>query len=77
MKIEIDDNSVEELKLFIGMIIGKNIRGEDGLVANYSGDEFTSFPFLLEDIYNQLDGANDEDWINRWRYWMQSMCKAI
>ena len=67
MKIEIDDNSVEELKLFIGMIIGKEIRGEDGLVANSSGDEFTGFPYLLEDIYNQLDGANDEDWINRWR----------
>ena len=61
MKIEIDDNSVEELKLFIGMIIGKNIRGEDGLVANYCGDEFTGFPFLLENIYNQLDSANDED----------------
>ena len=61
MKIDIDDNSVEELKLFIGMIIGKDIRGEDGLVANYSGDEFTVFPFLLEDIYDQLDGANDED----------------
>lgn len=61
MKIEIDDNSVEELKLFIGMIIGKNIRGEDGLIANYSGDEFTGFPFLLEDIYNQLDDVNDED----------------
>lgn len=44
MKIEIDDNSVEELKLFIGMIIGKDIRREDGLVANYSGDEFTGFP---------------------------------
>lgn len=67
MKIEIDDNSVEELKLFIGMIIGKNIRGEDGLVANYCGDEFTSFPFLLEDIYDQLDSANDENWINGWR----------
>lgn len=40
MKIEIDDNNVEELKLFIGMIIGKNIRGEDGLIANYCGDEF-------------------------------------
>ena len=61
MKIEIDDNSVEELKLFIGMIIGKNIRGEDGFVANYSGDEFTGFPFLLENIYDQLDEANDED----------------
>ena len=61
MKIEIDDNSVEELKLFIGMIIGKNIRGEDGLVANYCGDEFTGFPFLLENIYDQLDGANTED----------------
>ena len=51
MKIEIDDNNVEELKLFIGMIIGKDIRREDGLVANYSGDEFTGFPYLLEDIY--------------------------
>ena len=39
------------------MIIGKDIRREDGLVANYSGDEFTGFPFLLEDIYDQLDGA--------------------
>ena len=62
MKIEIDDNSVEELKLFIGMIIGKDIRREDGLVANYSGDEFTEFPYLLEDIYNQLDKAENEDW---------------
>ena len=61
MKIEIDDNSVEELKLFIGMIIGKDIRREDGLVANYSGDEFTGFPYLLEDIYDQLDEAKNED----------------
>ena len=61
MKIEIDDNSVEELKLFIGMIIGKNIRGEDGRVAYYSGDEFTGFPYLLEDIYDQLDKVENED----------------
>ena len=61
MKIEIDDNSVEELKLFIGMIIGKDIRGEDGLVANYSGDEFTGFPFLLEDIYDQLNEAKKQE----------------
>ena len=64
MKIEIDDNSVEELKLFIGMIIGKNIRGEDGLVANYSGDEFTGFPFLLEDIYDQLNEAKKQEYWN-------------
>ena len=43
------------------MIIGKDIRGEDGLVANYSGDEFTGFPYLLEDIYNQLNEDKDED----------------
>lgn len=61
MKIEIDDNSVDELKLFIGMIIGKDIRGKNGLVANYSGDEFTGFPYLLEDIYDQLNEAKDED----------------
>ena len=61
MKIEIDDNNVEELKLFIGMIIGKDIRGEDGLVANYSGDEFTGFPFLLEDIYDQLNEAKKQE----------------
>lgn len=61
MKIEIDDNSVEELKLFIGMIIGKDIRGEDGRVANFCGNEFTDFPYLLEDIYNQLDEAENED----------------
>lgn len=65
MKIEIDDNSVDELKLFIGMIIGKDIRGEDGFVANYSGDEFTGFPYLLEDIYNQLNEDKDEDWAYR------------
>ena len=43
------------------MIIGKDIRREDGLVAYYSGDEFTGFPYLLEDIYNQLDKAENED----------------
>ena len=62
MKIDIDDNSIEELKLFIGMIIGKDIRGEDGLVANYSGDEFTGFPFLLEDIYDQLNEAKKQEY---------------
>ena len=62
MKIDIDDNSIEELKLFIGMIIGKDIRGEDGFVANYSGDEFTGFPFLLEDIYDQLNEAKKQEY---------------
>ena len=62
MKIDIDDNSIEELKLFIGMIIGKDIRGEDGRVANYCGDEFTGFPFLLEDIYDQLNEAKKQEY---------------
>ena len=59
MKIEIDDNSVDELKLFIGMIIGKDIRGEDELGAIYSG-----VSFVIEDIerdpFNYLD-VTDED----------------
>jgi hypothetical protein len=61
MKIEIDEQGAEELKFFIGMIIGKEIRGEDGCYMYCGGDEFTTFSLVLEDIYNQLDGVKDED----------------
>ena len=61
MKIEIDEQGAEELKFFIGMIIGKEIRGKDGCYMYCGGDEFTTFSLVLEDIYNQLDGVKDED----------------
>ena len=59
MKIEIDDNSVEELKLFIGMIIGKNIRGEDGL--NYPKTNIDIFESLADKLKNYAKITKDED----------------
>lgn len=64
MKIEIDDDAVEKLKFFLGIIIGKEIRGNDGCYLYMSGDDFTTFSMCtLEDIYEQLDNydVNKED----------------
>ena len=35
----------------------------EDIEMNIQGDEFTGFPYLLEDIYDQLDEAENEDWI--------------
>lgn len=61
MKIEIDEQEAEQLKFFIGMLIGKEARDNDGYYAYHGGDEFSYFPCLLKNIYDQLNGAKDED----------------
>lgn len=43
------------------MLIGKTPRGKDGYCLVYGSDDLSSFRYLLENIYDQLDGENDED----------------
>lgn len=61
MKIEIDEQEANELKFFIGMLIGKEPRSKDGCCLFYGSDELHSFSYLLENIYDQLEGEKDED----------------